>query len=106
MIVVKNTVPSCWNGRKYNIEVFRDEKLFLEMKNVNVGNQADFQVNPKVYFAVARNIKFAQSVYIGEMTSGETMFDLSKYPSGLNVYLYKTAGGGRYYFKGSPKAAF
>ena len=106
MIVVKNTIPSCWNGRRYNIVIIKDNKLFLELKHVNVGNQADFQVNYKVYFAVARNIKFAQSVHMGEMTSEETMFDLSKYPSGLNVHLYKTPGGGRYYFKGSPKAAF
>ena len=61
----KSTIPSCWNVRKYDIEIIRDEKLFLEMKNVNAGNQADIHVNPKVYSAVARNIQFAENIRVG-----------------------------------------
>jgi len=103
--VVKNTVPSRWTGRKYDIAIVRDGKLFLQIKDVNVGNQAEFQVNPKLYFAVVRNVVIEQTVHIGEVTTGQMMFDLTKYPTGLNVYLYKSPGGGRYQFKGSPKVA-
>ena len=103
MVVVKNTIPSCWNGRKYDVGIFRDGKLLMQSRLLHVGEQVNFLVKPLLYFAVVRNVKFEESVHIGEVSSYETMFDLSKFPTGLDVYLYKRAGGGLYYFKGNSK---
>ncbi len=102
-IVIKNSIPSSWNGRKYDVGIFRDNKLLMQRKQVHVGGQAEFLVNSVIYFAVVRNVQFEEEIHIGEMTMETTTIELSKYPTGLNIYLYKTPGGGRYYFKSKPK---
>ncbi len=66
-----------------------------------MGNHAAFLVKPILYFAVTRNVAVEEAVRIGEITSYQAKFDLSEYPGGLNIYLRKTSGGGRYTFTAS-----
>ncbi len=54
-----------------------------------------------LYFAITRNVSMEETVRIGEITSHQARFDLSKFPNGLQVYLSKTSGGGRYIFSTS-----
>ena len=103
VIVIKNTIPSAWGGRKYHIGILRDHSLLLQQKHVHVGDQAVFEMKPVLYFAITRHVESQEYVRIGEVTTSQAMFDLSKYPTGMNVYLTKKSGGGRYQFTASSK---
>ncbi len=97
-IVIKNVAPSSWSGRKFDIEIYKSNRLFVTEPNIFVDSQVDFVVEPKLYFGVARNIRIGQSFQSLEMTSSHTLFDLSMYPNGMIVTLDQMPGGGQYVF--------
>ena len=105
IIVIKNTIPSSWDGRKYDVEISRDQKLMVAEKSVHVGQQVNFLLKHTLHFAVARHVKAGEIINVGEVTSHHTCFDVSKYPTGINVYLTKTPGGGRYLFTAEHKSS-
>lgn len=99
-IVVKNMKPRGWTGRMYNIGLNKSERLLVIQENVHVGDQADFMLQPKLYFGIVRNMQVGQTFKSLEITQSHTEFDLSKYPNGLKVTLTEEASGGAYSFTG------
>ena len=103
-IVVKNNKPQSWPGRVFDVGVYKSGNLLVTENAVRIGDQVDFMLQPKLYFAVSRNMKVGQTFTIEEITSVMTMFDLSDYPEGLLVTLTQEKMGGEYSFAGSEMA--
>ena len=98
-IVIVNTAPTSWDGRKYDVGLYRDSKLILQGSHVQTGNKATFNPNHTLYFSVARNISIGSCMHTGEITCEFSAFDLREYPTGMNIYLTKSPGGGMYKFE-------
>ncbi len=101
-IVVKNTPPlgGTWTGRMYDVSLYKSGKLLVTQQNVHVGNQADIELQPKVFFGVTRNLTVGDVFTSLSITEGLTEFDLSQYPDGLLVTLNQEPVGGFYSFTG------
>lgn len=102
-VVVENKPPCAWNGRKFDIGIYKCGNLLLMQKGVHVGDQVDFIVEPKLCFAVCRNIDVGDFFPSLEIVSYATEFDLTQYPQGMEVVLSETPGGGRYIFTSQNK---
>ena len=102
-IVTENIQPSAWSGRKFNVGVYKDGKLLVTQKDVHCGDQVDFMLQPRLFFAVVRNVYVGQVFTSLEITSNLSEFDLADYPHGLQVTLSESAGGGQYSFVGENK---
>ena len=92
--------PQGWTGRKYNIGLNKAGRLLVFQEGVHVGDQADFMLQPKLFFGVVRNMHVGQTFKSLEFTQSLTPFDLSEYPNGLKVILKQEASGGAYTFIG------
>ena len=99
-IVIKNTPPTSWSGRKFDIGVYKDGHLLVVQPDVHIGNQIDFMLQHKLYFGVTRNMHVGDVFTSLENTSAHTEFDLSNFPNGLEVTLNEAPGGGHYNFSG------
>ena len=99
-VVVKNVPPFAWSGRMFDIGVYKEGRLFLIEKKVRVGNQIDFVLQPKLYFAVVHNVRVGHVFESLDITTGLTEFDLSNFPNGIEVTLSQQPGGGQYIFTG------
>ena len=55
-------------------------------------------LQPRLYFAVCRNVTIGEIFTSLEITSCMTEFDLSEYPRGMKVTLKESPGGGKYSF--------
>ncbi len=97
-IVVENKPPSAWCGRKFDVGVYKDGNLLVTQKDVHIGDQVDFILQPKLFFAVCRNITIGDTFTSLEITSYLVEFDLANFPQGLQVTLNETAGCGMYSF--------
>jgi len=102
-IIIKNTVPSAWHGRKYDVGIMRDQKFFVKKSLVHVGDQAVFDTNSVLYFSVTRNVVQGEFVSIAEISSTYAKVDLCEFSSGLDIILTKSSGGGRYRFTAEHK---
>jgi dynein heavy chain 1 len=102
-IVCKNTIPSGWSGRKFNVGIYKNQNLLVTQQDVHVGDQVDFMLKPKIYFAVVRNMHVGEVFTSLEITSSNTEFDLSDYPNGIKVTLSEASSGGKYTFTASQK---
>ena len=72
----------------------------MSEKNVYFGSQANFMLEPKIYFGVVREMNVGDTFTGLETDSTNTEFDLSEYPNGLEVTLSKQPGGCLYSFSG------
>lgn len=97
-IVIENKPPSAWNGRKFDIGIYKEGKLILTHKDVHVGNQVDFMLQPRLFFAVVRNVTIGDVFTSLEIMTSMTEFDLSDYPHGMEVTLNEAPGGGQFKF--------
>lgn len=97
-MVIKNTIPDTWDGRKFNVDLFRDDKLFLTSTEVHVGDQVDFLIKPVLFFAVSHQYAIGEVFNSTEVMSYVHKYDLSKYPEGMEVTLTQQAGGGKFEF--------
>ena len=70
-------------------------------KDVCPNDQVDFMLQPKLYFAVARNLQVGSIFTSLEIQSEMTEFDLPQYPSGMKVTLDQAPVGGAYTFTAS-----
>lgn len=102
-IVIENKPPTTWNGRKFDVGVFKDGKLLVTQSEVHIGDQVDFMLQPKLFFAVCRNLQVGDVFTSLEITSCMTEFDLSNFPHGMEVTLSEAAGGGKYSFSAQNK---
>ena len=92
--------PQGWTGRKYNIGLIKDGRLLVVQQGVHVGDQANFMLQPKLFFGVVRNMQVGEIFKSLEITQSLTSFDLSEYPNGLQVKLQEELSGGAYTFVG------
>ena len=92
-----------WSGRKLDVGIFKNGRLLITQKDVHSGDQIDFLLKPKIYFAVIRNCQVGDVFTSMEITTKMTEFDLSNYPNGLEIILYEDAGSGEYLFVGESK---
>ena len=71
--------------------------------DIRVGDQAYVLLQPKLYFAVVRNMMVGDIFTSLEITSFQTEIDLSNFPKGLIVTLTERAFdlGGQYFFTAS-----
>ena len=104
-IVVRNSSPDSWTGRKHNIGLYKNGKLIVVEQDVNVGDQVDFMLKPTLYFAVDRNKTVRATFTSVDISQCFTPFDLSSYQNGLKVTLIQEASGGKYVFNGDPMRA-
>ena len=84
----------------FDVGVYKNGELLVVQKDVHIGDQVDFMLQPKLYFGVVRNMVVSDVFTSLEITSFLTEFDLSEYPDGLKVTLSQTGGGGQYQFTG------
>ena len=96
-VIIQNLHPSSWNGRTFDIAVYKEGRILVTQPDVHVGNQIDFMLTPKLFFGVVRNMKVGETFKSLEITSFLTEFDLSRYPNGVEITL-KELGGGKYIF--------
>ncbi len=97
-IVIKNSKPDTWTGRKFDVGVHKDNHLLVVQKGVHIRDQVDFKLEPKLTFAIARSINHGQTFTSAEITSFKETFDLSDYPNGIEVTLKQIASSGEYQF--------
>ncbi len=97
-IVIKNKEPTTGTGRSYDIGVYKNQSLLVVQKDVHVMDQIDFKLEPKLTFAVARDIEIKETFTSAEITSFKATFDLSDYPNGIDVTLTQIASSGEYMF--------
>ena len=66
-IVIKNTVPSAWQGRKYDVGIMCDRRFLVKRHLVH--DQAVFDTKPILYFSVTRNMSEGEDIIIKEICS-------------------------------------
>ena len=64
-------------------------------------DQADFEIQLKLSFAVVRNMYVGKVFSSAEITSKPYSCDLSKFPNGMKVTLEEAKSGGEYKFEAS-----
>ncbi len=82
----------------FNIGVYKDSRLLVVQPDIRILNQVDFMLQPKLTFAVARNIKIGDTFTAAEISSGKSTYDLSQYPNGIAITLTQVPGSGEYQF--------
>ncbi len=87
-----------WNGRKFNVEIYKNNRLFLTHPELRADDRIDFLLHHKLYFGVVYNMKVEQSFTSLGVTTANTMFDLDQYPNGIIVTLDQMPGGGKFSF--------
>ena len=97
-VIIKNTIPESWSGNKFDLGIYRDNKLILTRDEVHVGDQAVFLIKPLLFFAIASNFKTGEKFSSIEVMSRKEMFDLSKFQNGMDIILTEEPGGGKYVF--------
>ena len=99
-VIVKNLKPGGWSGRKYNIGLYKAHNLLVLKERVCVNEDAHLDLQPKLYFGVVnRNTHLGQAIS-SEAISIFTPFDLTNYPSGLQVTLSEEPNSGKHSFSG------
>jgi dynein heavy chain 1 len=98
-IICKNIKPDSWSGRKFNMGIYKNQRLLVTQEDVHVGDQADFMLKPKIIFAVVNNMHVGEVfTSLNIITSSHTEIDLSDYPNGIVVTLNESPSGGEYVF--------
>ena len=82
----------------FDVGVYKDGRLLVTQKDIHCGDQVDFMLQPRIFFAVVRNVHVGDVFTSLEITSSMAEFDLSNYPHGMEVTLNEGAGGGKYQF--------
>lgn len=98
-IVVKNIPPKDWNGRMYDIGIFKQNYLLVVHKDLHIGEQAEFLLDNILCFGATTTLKTGDIfTSIDSSVRYYTEFDLDKFPYGMKVVLNEEPGGGRYSF--------
>ena len=84
----------------FDVGIYKNGGLLVVQKDVHIGDQVDFMLQPKLYFGIVRNMVESEVFTSLEITSFLNDFDLSEYPDGLKVTLTQLGGGGEYKFTG------
>lgn len=103
-IVVKNLEPESWQGRKFDIGLYKNSRLFIKEPLVHVGDQVNFVQKPIISFAISRNMHVGKAFTAVELSSNLASFNLTEYPNGLIVTLTAEGSGEEYMFTPTPMA--
>lgn len=97
-ITVKNVQPSAWSGQTFDFGIYKNGRCIATEPGVRTNSQVNFLIEPRLYFAVARNVELGPFYKSLEWSTYHSEFDLSKYPNGMIVTLIEKPGGGKYMF--------
>ncbi len=102
-IVIQNKTPASWSGQAFDTSAYKDGNLLVTQRGVQPGSQAELVLKPILYFGVAQHLSVGDVFISLEATESPTMFDLSKFPNGLEVTLVEDPFEGQYVFTGKAK---
>ncbi len=97
-IAIKNIPPIGWSGRSYNTGIYKGGNLLVTQLDLDLNAQADFIIEPKLFFGVVRSMQVGDIFSSLDAITSLTMFDLTRYPNGINVTLTQAPGSGTYEF--------
>lgn len=97
-IVVKNVKPTAWAGVPFNFGLYKSGKLLVTQENVGVNSQAVFQLTPKLFFGVVKDIRVGEIFKSLTITQALFEVDLLAYSNGLVVQLDLNQASGEFHF--------
>ena len=97
-IVVKNIKPRSWSGLPYDFGLYKSGKLLVTQLDVGIGSQAVFQLTPKLYFGVVKDIRVGAIFKSLTITQNYFMVNLNDFANGLVVTLTMNQASGEYRF--------
>ena len=97
-IVMKNVKPSGWAGVPFNFGLYKSGKLLVTQQDVGVNSQAVFQLTPKLFFGVVKDIRVGTIFKSLTITQALFKVDLLDYSNGLVVQLDLNQASGEFYF--------
>ena len=92
-IVVRNIPPPSWEGRQYDVGLYKNGQLLIVHPNLRVGDQAVLLLKPKLFFGLVHDMKEGEIFASAEGITSLTEFDLGDFPNGLQVVLSDVPGG-------------
>lgn len=97
-IVVRNMKPTTWSGQPFNFGLYKSGKLLVTQYNVGVGSQSVFQLTPKLYFGVVKDIRIG--AIFKSLTTTQSFFcvNLNDFANGLVVNLDMNQASGEFFF--------
>ncbi len=97
-IVEQNMKPASWPGQPFDFGLYKDGALLVTQHAVGVGNQANFQLTPFLYFGVVSEIQVGTVFKSLTITQTNYKVDLGKYSTGLVMTLTVNPASGEYTF--------
>ena len=97
-IVVRNMKPTTWSGMPFSFGLYKSGKLLVTQHNVGVLSQAVFQLTPKLYFGVVRDIRIGEIFKSLTTTQSYFMVNLNDFTNGLVVSLDMNQASGEFFF--------
>lgn len=97
-IVVKNIKPGTWDGRKYNVAIHKSDRRLILQNGVNIGGQAEFVLESKVFFGVITGSVNLGEVFPESAITAKREFNLNDYAIGIKVTLSKDPVSTNYSF--------
>ena len=96
--MVKNVKPTAWAGVPFNFGLYKSGKLLVTQENVGVNSQAVFQLTPKLFFGVVKDIRVGEIFKSLTITQALFEVDLLAYSNGLVVQLDLNQASGEFHF--------
>lgn len=87
-VVIQNMKPKWWDGQTFNIGIYKNRHLMLMQKDVAVGDQVDFVLQPKLFFAVAKDMYLGKIFQSVELSTTPVEFNLTQFPNGMFITLF------------------
>ena len=97
-IVIKNMKPTTWSGQPFHFGLYKSGKLLVTQFGVGVLSQAVFQLTPKLYFGVVKDIRIGEIFKALTTTQSYFMVNLNDFANGLIVNLDMNQASGEFYF--------
>ena len=95
---MKNMKPTTWSGQPFHFGIYKDGKLLVTQQDVGIGSQAVFQLTPKLYFGVVKDINIGEVFKSLTTTQSYFMVNLNDFVNGLVVSLEMNQASGEFTF--------
>ena len=96
---IKNIKPRAWPGVPYNFGLYKNGKMLVTQTDVGVGSQAVFQLAPKLFFGVVKDMKVGTVFSSLSITQNFFCVDLLDFMNGLVVTLDMNEASGEFFFR-------
>ena len=93
-----NVPPKDWNGRMYDVGIYKMGFLLTLYKNLHVGDQVDFTVDHKLCFGICSNLQTGDIFSSLKVVRHYVELDMKMFPNGLKVTLNEEPVGGKFTF--------